>query len=130
MHQAIRTELESRDASTIPKPTFEEIRACDLGIWVPLANGSSLQPLKGMRNAGNGCGWQTDDEYVLAQRFAHYQSSDFGNSTPCVILFVAQKNERRAQIQLRDQRWITLATLIGISRSNKEFVFIVSLTDF
>lgn len=122
MIQAIRAELEKIDSSGVRKPTFEDIRECDLGIWVTQAKGPALQP-------GTGNSWQTEDENVLFQRygscifcvdcsdyssFGHYQSNDFGTSTPCIVLFVAHKKYPAARIILRDQSWITLATFIGM----------------
>lgn len=37
----------------------------------------------------------------------------FGTPTACVILFIAHKIDKEAQIVLRDQSWVTLATFIG-----------------
>lgn len=66
--QAIRTDLERIDTSKVPKPSFDDIRACDLGIWVTQAKGPSLQPGKGMQNFEDGYSWETNDENVLFQR--------------------------------------------------------------
>lgn len=132
--QAIRNDLERIDASTVTKPTFDDIRACDLGIWVTQAKGPSLHPGKGKQLAEAGYSWETEDEDVLFQRyiysifvsialtvksrFGHYQPNEFGTATPCVILFVAHKKDRAAHIILRDQSWITLATFIGKDRES------------
>ncbi|KAL0631674.1 hypothetical protein Q9L58_009454, partial [Maublancomyces gigas] len=117
----IQRELESVEAQGISKPGPAILLTHDLDIWVSQAKGPALKPTIG-EGEGNRS-WALPDEELLFQRFGLHHSHNHATKTPCIVLLLMHKTEKKARIILGNQSWtileeFTLGTTSTVTSEN------------